>query len=126
MKSEKAIELDQQKSENLSPTSQSSDICCKATNMEKKNTKPLHTITHISDYHTEDAKNEWDKRNEKNIPVPAGGLCMYHCASTAGDPEWMRDRHPSDTSYDRHRERADATIARALRQKFIDFLYYSR
>ena len=34
----------------------------------------------------------------------------------------MKDRHPSGTSYDRHRERADATRARALRRKFIDFL----
>ena len=33
--------------------------------------------------HTVDAANsEWDLNNTKIIPVPADGLCMYHCVCT--------------------------------------------
>ena len=47
---------------------------------------------------------------------------MYHCVHAAGDPDCIKNRHPSGTSLDRQRERVDATRARALRKTIIKFL----
>ena len=74
----------------------------------------------ISD--TPEATNsEWDIRSAKIIPVPADGLCMYHCVYAAGGPDWMRNRHASGTSLDRQRERVDATRAKALRKTIVRY-----
>ena len=105
------------------PAAASEDICkkCKAPDVEKTIQLPQTVMGTID--HTADAANrEWDLSNTKIIPVPADGLCMYHCVHAAGDPDWMENRHPSGTSLDWQRERVDATRARALRKRFIKFL----
>ena len=48
---------------------------------------------------------EWDIRNAKIIPVPADGLCMYHCVHAAEGPDWMKNRHISGMSLDKYREK---------------------
>ena len=100
---------------------QSTDTSRKTTDMEK-NTQQPQTISDTSDHTPEVKKGVRDIRNAKIIPVPPDGLCMYHCVHAAGDPDWMKNRHSSGTSYDKQRERADATRAQALRQKIIKFL----
>ena len=124
-KIENSSELDQKTTEKHAPASQSTDTSRKTTDMEK-NTQQPQTISDTSDHPPEVKKGLWDIRNAKIIPVPPDGLCMYHCVHAAGDPDWMKNRHSSGTSYDKQRERADATRAQALIQKSIKFLSEKR
>ena len=120
-KIENSSELYQKTTEKHAPASQSTDTSRKTTDMEK-NTQQPQTISDTSDHTPEVENGVWDIRNAKIIPVPPDGLCMYHCVHAAGDPDWMKNRHSSGTSYDKQRERADATRAQALIQKSIKFL----
>ena len=65
---------------------------------------------------------EWDIRNAKIIPVPADGLCMYHCVHAAEDPDWMKKRNISGMSLDKYREKEDVEWAQALRNQFVSYL----
>ena len=59
---------------------------------------------------------------EKIIPVPADGLCMYHCVHAARDINWMKNRHGSDIALDWHRRKENVAKAQTLRREFIAFL----
>ena len=56
------------------------------------------------------------------IPVPADGLCMYHCVHAAEDPDWMKNRHISGMSLEKYTEIEDVEWAQALRKQFISYL----
>ena len=64
---------------------------------------------------------EWDIRNAKIIPVPADGLCMYHCVHAAEDLDWMKNRHISGMSLDKYREKEDVEWAHALRKQVMSY-----
>ena len=78
------------------PANQDAGTRSKNNGIDKKAQQPP-TIVYIIDYTPGTANSEWDISSAKIIPVPADGLCMYHCVHAAGDPDWMKNRHPSGT-----------------------------
>ena len=56
---------------------------------------------------------EWDIYRARIIPVPADGLCMYHCVHAANDPNWVEHRHECGMATYTEREKADEVWAQA-------------
>ena len=65
---------------------------------------------------------EWNIHNAKSTPVPAAGLCMYHCVHAAKDLDWMKHRHECCMVKRSDREKADEARSKALRKQIIAFI----
>ena len=65
---------------------------------EEENTE----VPQVEHHTLEPTVDQNELHTENIIPVPADGLCMYHCVHAARDIDWMKNRHTSGTSLDKY------------------------
>ena len=62
---------------------------------------------------------EWDIHSAKIIPVPADGLCMYHCVHAAKDPDYVKNPNKYTRSLDDHNARAQSLKKQSMAANMI-------